>query len=168
MPQEGYEMQWGKKGRDDLANIKAMGATAVRLYHSFGFLTTKDHSKFLDRAQEVGLNVMPGLHSDQEDIRTNLNVKKCGDDYDCYNYTKMSVLAGLQKQGYSKDGKWHPAISTTILTNEADFLDQFCDGGKSRWCSNKVILSAFEGLLAAEKEAGVEGTISVTACMHLD
>ncbi|CAE8695655.1 unnamed protein product, partial [Polarella glacialis] len=66
MVQAGYEQQWGAApGRDDLGTMKALGANAVRLYHSMGTGSEQDHGGFLDRAQALQLNVMPGMHSNE-------------------------------------------------------------------------------------------------------
>jgi len=45
---------------DDLATMSALGGNAVRLYHSFGLHENASHVGFLDHAEAVGLNVIPG------------------------------------------------------------------------------------------------------------
>jgi len=139
MVQAGYSMQWGKHGRDDLGSMRTLGANAVRLYHSFGSESKHDHGAFLDRAAEVGLNVLPGMHSDM-----------ICPDYDCYEPWKNAVKAGFQL-GFQKEGGWHPAVDTIILLNEPDFTK--CSGD---WCRVKKSLSALEGLLDAEKEMNIK------------
>lgn len=138
--QAGYEMQWGPKGRDDLGQMRRLGANTVRLYHSLGDEGTHDHAGFLDRAQELSLDVMAGFHT----------YMPCPQN-DCYESWKAAATAGF-KVGFKKDGKWHPAISTLILLNEPDFTP--CPDNKA-WCRVKKALSSLEGVLAAEEEAGV-------------
>merc|ERR1719326_1004278 len=64
--QEGYEAQWGPKGRDDLGMVKTLGGNAVRLYHSIGLETQHRHGPFLDRAQELGLHVISAFHTQMQ------------------------------------------------------------------------------------------------------
>jgi len=147
MLQAGYSMQWGKEGRDDLGSMKSLGANTVRLYHSFGTESAHDHGAFLDRAHELNLSVMPGY-----------DTRDCP-DHDCYDQWKDMTIAGF-KAGFMKSGQWHPAISTLILLNEPDFA--VCPNG-SGWCRVKKVLSAMEGVLAAEKEMGVKpGIVNLT------
>lgn len=141
MLQKGYSTQWGPDGRDDLGAMRMLGANAVRLYHSMGAETKHDHGAFLDRAAELGLRVMPGMHSQMS----------CP-DHDCYDSWKAAVKAGFQI-GYQKDGEWHPAIDTIIIYNEPDFTP--CTGN-ANWCRVKRVLSALEGILDAEKEMKVK------------
>jgi hypothetical protein len=96
------------------------------------------HSKFLDRAQDLSLNVMPGYHSDAR--------YQCV-DFDCFEVWKQATLDGFQ-QGFSQAGHWHPAISMLVLLNEPDF---FGDAEQRV----KLMLSVLDGVLAAEREAGV-------------
>lgn len=154
--QEGYEVQWGTKGRDDLQTIKNVGANSVRLYRSLGLETFKDHGKFLQHAYEVGLHVMPGYHTQM----------KC-EDFDCYQAWKDATLSAF-KQGYKKDNNWHPAVSMLILLNEPDTLNfgglppPHCAEGDDAKCRVRAALSAMEGVLAAEKEAGIEASVNMT------
>lgn len=161
MVQKGYEPQWGPAGRDDLASIKKLGANAVRLYHSFGLETESDHGSFLDHAEKNELFVMPGFH-------TQMNCPK----FDCYDAWKAAAKAGFAK-GFLKDGAWHPAVKMIILQHEPDALNfggatiDDCSkvgapGAEAR-CRLKAALSALDGFLAAEKEAGiVNSTVNLT------
>lgn len=148
--QAGYKAQWGPDGRDDLGQMRRLGANAVRLYHSMGAEhTVHDHGAFLDRAHEVGIDVLPGFHSDME----------CNDS-DCYEPWKAAAKAGFEA-GFKQGGGWHPAVSAVILLNEPDFSP--CVGEPAGWCRVKKALSALEGLLDAEKEAGVSaGRVQLT------
>ncbi|CAK9090468.1 unnamed protein product [Durusdinium trenchii] len=146
MMQEGYEAQWGPSGRNDLGLMKALGANAVRLYHSLGLDGKGSHQGFLNRAQKLKLNVMPGFHSTEPAM--------C-DHFDCHDAWKAATLKGF-KQGFLVDNRWHPAISTVILMNEPDFYDNdaLCTD-RGAWCRVKAVLSAMDGLLQAEEEAQV-------------
>ncbi|CAE7372868.1 unnamed protein product [Symbiodinium natans] len=154
MLQEGYAMQWGAKGRNDLGRMKGLGANAVRLYHSLGLESKGSHKGFLDRAHELKLNVMPGFHSSEPSL--------C-DDFDCFEFWKDATLKGFE-QGFAANGKWHPAVSALILMNEPDFFehDPLCKG-RGAVCRVKAVVSALDGLLAAEELAGVEpGRVHLT------
>jgi hypothetical protein len=113
MMQIGYQAQWGSPGRNDLAVMKDLGANTVRLYHSMGTNTKHDHSAFLDHAENLGMNVMPGMH-------TYLHQRCPG--FDCFDTWKKATKEGF-KVGFAKQGFWHPAVSVLILLNEPDFLD---------------------------------------------
>jgi len=147
--QEGYSMQWGPQGRNDLAVMKSLGANTVRLYHSLGLGIDKDHGAFLDHAESLGLNVMPGFHTE------NAHEQQECPNFDCYYSWKEATLNAF-KNGFKKDGEWHPAVSTLIILNEPDYVEhtpQCTPSGP--WCRVKAAISAFDGILAAEKEAGV-------------
>jgi len=148
----GYATQWGPPpGRDDLGIIKALGANAVRLYHSMGLnsvAVSMDHAPFLDRARSLGLSVLSGMDSSAE---------LCP-GFDCFEHVKHAVIQGFQ-QGYSRGERWHPAIAAVILLNEPDFFenDPRCipQNGSSAWCRVKASLSSLDGFLAAEREANI-------------
>lgn len=148
MVQEGYLPQWGLPGRDDLGTIKALGGNSVRLYHSFGLNATNDHSKFLDRAADLKLNVMPGMHSNEP-------AEVCP-DFDCFDAWRSATLQGYEL-GYRQGQSWHPAVSAIILMNEPDFYenDPMCKPA-GPWCRVKAVLSALDGVLSAERDAEVE------------
>merc|ERR1740121_1171707 len=61
--------------------------------------------------------------------------------------------------GFKKGDQWHPAISALILLNEPDFFgsDPNCQPSGA-WCRVKAMLSALDGVLAAEREAGVKAS----------
>merc|ERR1712012_643906 len=152
MLQDMYSKQWGADGRDDLGIIGRLGANAVRLYYSLGLDTPQNHGGFLDHAQAVGLNVMPGYH-------TNGNCPK----FDCFETWKQSTLQGFRR-GFQKGSNWHPAVSALILLNEPDFFGGYPQClPRGAWCRVKAVLSAMDGVLAAEREAGVEpGRVRLT------
>merc|ERR1719491_1898914 len=60
------------------------------------------------------------------------------------------------KNGFQQGSDWHSSVSTLVLMNEPDSFDQH---GKCQpygsWCRVKAVLSAMDGVLAAEREVGV-------------
>jgi len=140
MLQETYSGQWSASGRDDLGTIAKMGGNAVRLYHSLGLGIDSDHSGFLNRAAEVGVNVLAGYHT----------YMPCP-DFDCFKSWKEATLHGL-KHGFRQGDEWHPAVSALILMNEPDLVHP----GSGAAGRIKLVLSALDGFLAAEKEAGIK------------
>lgn len=152
--QVGYANQWGPKGRDDLGTISTLGGNAVRLYHSFGIESKHDHGKFLDRAEEVGLHVLYGFHTQ------NL----CDKDFNCFVAWKAAALSAF-KNGLVKGGAYHPAVAMIVVQDMPDVLNfggnppPVCATGNNAKCRVKAALSALDGLLAAEKEAGITGTL---------
>jgi hypothetical protein len=161
MMQEGYAAQWGPDGRDDLGLMKTLGANAVRLYHSLGIEGQHDHGAFLDRAKDIGIHVLPGFHTQMQD--------QC-EGFNCFNYWKQATLDALDK-GFmiQKNKTWHPAVSILVLLEEPDAAVtatiQTCDDPKHpNRCWIRAVLSAMDGVLAAEKERGVKnGTVNFTA-----
>jgi len=152
MVQDVYSKQWGADGRDDLGTMVSLGANAVRLYHSMGLNVKRDHGGFLDRAQAVGLNVMAGY-----------DIHGYCPDFDCFETWKTSTLQGFDL-GFRQGDGWHPAVSALILLNEPDFFGGYPDCKPSgAWCRVKAMLSAMDGILAAEREAGVQpGRVKLT------
>jgi hypothetical protein len=138
MVQASYAPMWGPDGRDDLGVMSRLGANCVRLYHSFGTGATGDHSLFLDSAQAAGLNVMPGYDA---------NARYRCTDHDCFQVWKEATLDGFQ-QGFKQGNDWHPAVAALIILNEPDF---FGDAQQRV----KLMLSTLDGILTAEREAGV-------------
>jgi len=157
MVQPGYAAQWGSQGRDDLGAMKAIGANAVRLYHSMGTGDAVHHGEFLDRAAELGMNVFPGMHTD-------MPCKGNQSSFDCYDAWRAAVTEGLAN-GFKKGDAWHPAVATVILMNEPDFFGGApqCQPAHSSKCRVRAVLSAMDGLLSAEKDAGVSpGRVNLT------
>jgi len=153
----GYAKQWGPEGRDDLAIMADLGANAVRLYHSLGLDGNESHVGFLNHAQQVGLDVMPGFHTESA------NQPYHCPEYDCFETWKQATLKGFT-QGFAQAGAWHPAVATLILLNEPDFFEfsPKCQPSGA-WCRVKAALSALDGVLMAEKEAGISaGRVRLT------
>lgn len=136
---------WSSSGRGDLAIMKALGANVVRMY---GNNPALDHSQFLDEAQEQGLEVVAGV-SDYP--YTQMQGNCLTTDLDCYEQIRAAYAQNLEKGFLQEDGSYHPALRTVILMNEPDL--KF--GGMLSF--KKALVSAFDAVLSAEKEAGVVG-----------
>jgi len=160
--QAGYIQQWGPDGRDDLGTIQRLGGNAVRLYAALGLESKHDHSAFLDRAQDLGIHVMPGFY-------TQMPCPK----FDCFDAWKAATKAAFA-QGFKKDASWHPAIAMVFLQDAPDSLNfgglppPMCDKGQEAVCRVRAVLSAMDGLLQAEKEAGVKPNVNLTAAWSFD
>merc|ERR1719428_1570038 len=76
---DGSRFMWGPDGRNDLGIMQKMGANAVRLY---GNDPRMDHKGFLDRAHDLGIEVIMGL-SDYPYIQMPNNCQSTG--FDCFN-----------------------------------------------------------------------------------
>jgi len=154
--QSGYSAQWSAEGRDDLGLMHTMGANTVRTYHALGYETQSkyDHGKFLDRAGDAGLHVIAGYE-------TQMICK----DFNCYDAWKAATLAAYD-QGFLKDGKWHPAVSMLTLMEEPDDLNfqgstaAECNDKTPNMCWLRAIISAMDGVLAAENEKNIDGAAS--------
>merc|ERR1712045_177562 len=107
-----------------------------------GLSVHQDHGKFLDHAMELGLNVMPGYHTEAAHWAGHCP------EFDCFETWKAATLDGFE-HGFRTDNSWHPAIAMLILLNEPDFFQG------SPWSHVKAAISALDGVLAAEREAGV-------------
>jgi len=166
------EPLWGPSTRNDLKVIKDMGAEAVRTY---GIGSHIDHTKFLDHAHELGLKVMPGF-ADYPYLRlgSSCNSQKetswmktdCirGNGHNCYDVIKANYKEML-KRGYTvkneTDGKlyYHPAILTITVINECELKLQYnaAEGLGQNANHAKVVVTATDGILDAEKELDIQG-----------
>jgi len=157
--QVGYKEQFHTL-RDDLGLIRSMGASSVRVSVGLGSELKSSHAEFLDRASELGLGVIVDFYTNS----------LC-DDFDCYGKWKDVTAAALEHQGFKRGGGWHPAVKLVMLMDRPDGLafttaegpapvcPKIEQGGTESqpWCRVKAALSAFDGFLKAESEAGVSG-----------
>merc|ERR1711994_520129 len=75
--------------------------------------------------------------------------------FDCFQKWKTATLEGFER-GYKKGDSWHPAVAAAILLNEPDGFESLPEcQPQGAWCRVKAAISALDGVLAAEKEAGV-------------
>jgi len=152
---------WGRAGRRDLEIIRGLGANVVRLY---GNNADNDHTTFLDEARSLGLGVLPGMsdhpfHQTQGSCHTT--------NYNCFRQVKPLYLKNLQKGFLAWNQTYHPALRIMNILNEPDLKmpGDATNGGPDgpvKMC--RAIISAFDAMLEAEKEAGVVGPlINLTA-----
>jgi len=159
MTSAGYENLWSSKGRDDFGIMKALGANAVRLYHPIGYESDPhiqngkqpevDHSLVLNAAKDSGLNVFAAVHQDLP----------CVND-DCFSSWSTAVKRGLAS-GFSQNSRWHPAVWAVNMINEVDAM---VVPSQDAHKYVKRIISAVDGLLAAEASLGVKGNVNLTNC----
>lgn len=126
--------------------MQAMGANAVRLY---GNDPNIGHATFLDEAQARGLHVYTGI-SDYPYTQMPGNCKQTG--FDCYEQIKRQYTENLQRGFLMEDRSYHPALRMVNIMNEPDLK---FTGGPSEYC--KVLVSAFDAILDAEREARAWG-----------
>lgn len=143
----------GTGGRGDLANLKGMGANTVRLY---GNDPRYNKRQFLDVAFENELQVIDGLSS----YPYNQGGAMCATSVmgaDCHDTISFAYGQNLDRGflvGGSKasgGGRYHPALAIINVMNEPDFLG---DDGEFNYL--KAMVSAFDGIITAEKQRKVE------------
>jgi len=159
---------WSATGRDDLGVMRRLGANAVRLY---GNNPELDHTTFLNEAHANGIRVIPGMSDYVYFQAPEDNCVMSG--YNCYDQVKKQYAMNLERGFLTKDKSYHPALFTFILINEPDLkmpsTASVVFEGASQMA--RAIASAFDGVLDAEREAGVVGeainftaTISFAIC----
>lgn len=157
---------WSKQGRGDLALIKAMGADVMRMYGNDPNLT---HTEFLDEAHSTGLKVIIG----QSDWPfTQMQGNCLVTNQNCFSQVMASWLRNLQTGFLRADRTYHPGIHHVVVVNEPDLKLPGIKEPKS-FC--RAIISAIDGMLEAEKQAGVVGplisytvTFSFAICAECD
>jgi len=148
--QSGYENLWASSGRDDLGIMARMGAKSLRVYHPIGEPTQPepDHAPFLDAVRSAGLSMFAAVHQ----------YLTCPED-NCYDSWNTAVADGLAK-GFEEGGKWHSAVWAVNMINEVDAIVPF-DAPERQVMR---LISAVDGLLAAEMAAKVTGEVKLTSC----
>lgn len=165
-PSDDYMASWseplwnsGGSWRDDLGKIHQMGATMIRLYGNDPRL---EHAGFLDRAAELGLGVIVALsafpYTQDKDGACGIALP-----YNCFNEIQLQYEMMLSK-GFTylrSDGKrqYHSAIKAILLMNEPElnilYNGQINGEAISKGYYAKVLISAFDGALAAEQDMGI-------------
>lgn len=141
---------WGQRGRNDLQVIRNLGANMVRLY---GNSPDVDHGSFMDEALKVGLGVTIGM-SDYPYTQMQNNCMQTG--FNCFEQIKGVYALNLAKGFMTDDKQYHPALKHVIIINEPDLkLPGMMEPRKFA----KGIISGLDGMLEAEKEAGVTGPL---------
>eukprot|EP00930_Biecheleria_cincta_P045944 TRINITY_DN3166_c0_g1_i1.p1 TRINITY_DN3166_c0_g1~~TRINITY_DN3166_c0_g1_i1.p1 ORF type:complete len:567 (+),score=91.96 TRINITY_DN3166_c0_g1_i1:75-1775(+) len=154
---EAAKPMWGQRGRGDLRIIKQLGANMVRLY---GNNPSESHSSFLDEAQAEGLKVAPGM-SDWPFYQ--MGPGSCRDtNYDCFQQVKEQYARNLQTGFLTTSRTYHPALEYFILINEPDLkMPPTATVGSPEGVllMGKALISSFDAVLEAEKEANVSGNL---------
>jgi hypothetical protein len=146
---------WNSSGRDDIGIMSSLGANTVRLYGNDPRFSKR---KFMNYALEKKMKVVTGL-SNYPYVNTDngcIHKPPIGKNFDCFDTIKehygqvISVGEFAEKNGY-----YHNSLEVISLFNEPDI--HMWTGG---WSSpNNYILgliTAFDGFLSAEKEAGIK------------
>ncbi|CAE7303278.1 TDP1 [Symbiodinium pilosum] len=148
MMTEAMQSQWGLGGRNDIGIMAQMGARMVRLY---GNDPRFDGTKFLNYSNSWGLKIVAGI----SDYPYEHGPGSCWTtDLDCYEAIQESYTSTLEGKGFLANGKYHPALDTLVLTNEPDL--KFTKTAGQDYM--RAVLSAFDGVLAAEKAKGLNVT----------
>jgi len=155
---------WGLKAngnRGDLEIIKALGANTVRLY---GNDPRKQHGKFLEEADELGLGVIIGLSDYPYTQWEGACVTNRTQDCNCFDNIKLDALQLLKHSGLlSSAGSYHESLSNIILINEPELkINQPHHEGSKGYA--RAVISALDGFLSAEKELGVTGHKPTFTC----
>jgi len=155
-----FRGQWAWDGRNDLGVMAKMGANMVRLY---GNDPRWDAREFLDTANSWGLKVVAGI----SDFPYTSGDHKCihgkTNHFDCYEALKETYETRLTNGTFllaGERGMYHPALDALVVINEPDLKLNNRDRNKRGMDPHymKVVLSAIDGILAAEAEQGVDIT----------
>lgn len=141
---------WGARGRADLQVIKSLGANSVRLY---GNSPQSSHSSFLDEAHSAGLSVVAGI-SDYPYTQMQNNCMTT--NFNCYEAIKGSYFMNLMNGFMTEDKRYHASLKEVIIINEPDLK---LPGMHEPRKMAKGIISALDGMLDAEAEAGIQGPL---------
>jgi len=160
MTEPGYANMWDASGRGDFGIIKAMGANTIRVYHPMGEeirfsqpKTEPDRTQFLAAVKSSGLNVLGAV--DQS--------LPCPND-DCYASWYRAVTLGLAS-GFAVQNAWHETVWAVNMINEVDGMTTRSDGTQDPAVYMKRLVSAIDGLLAAERDAKVTANlVNLTSC----
>jgi len=149
--------QWGCPGRGDLKLMAQMGANTARLY---GNDPRWNHSSFLDEAAQFGIGVIPGI-SDWPYVHGQY-ICDTGDPSsqpgNCHDAIKASYLENLN-HGFALNGTYHRGMKMMTVVNEPDLK---LGSSPKDWA--KAVISAIDGMLSAEEEAGIQGAnLPITA-----
>lgn len=146
--------------REDLATLRELGVRALQLQRCM--VDPLQLEAFLDRAWTAGLRVVL-------ELSRSLFLKPAAgcffQGYDCYNAVRANYRR-LLATALTQDGQYHPAVETVLLMRDPDLAAAaYCQGqGCSSNSSLLAVLSAWDGLLDAEQELGVQpGEVSLTS-----
>jgi hypothetical protein len=139
---------WSRDGRADMKAIGTLGANTVR---TRGNNPSLDHKLFLDEAQDAGLDVVTELPTETFLAPGTgcLHTRQ-----DCYEQVKEAYLQNLRRGFLDEKGEYHPALRTMVILDEPENVFTPME---APWLFCKAVLSALDGVLDAEKEAGFAG-----------
>jgi hypothetical protein len=145
------ENMWSTKGRGDINTMATFGANAVRLYGNDPRFSKEG---FFDELIKHKMKAVAGL-SNYPYSQAPVNCQK-DKQFNCYQTIVDAYAPVLTTGGYAKDGYYHNAIEIISLMNEPDLaLLGFQDWDKGNNYI-KAMVSAFDGFLTAEKNAGIK------------
>lgn len=158
-----FRAQWAWDGRNDLGVMAQMGANMVRLY---GNDPRWDAHEFLDTANSWGIKVVAGISDHPYTEGDNKCIRgRDTSHFDCYEALKETWETRLTNGTFMlEEGGYHPALDALVVINEPDLKlinrDRSVRGVDPQYM--KVVLSAIDGILAAELEQGIDITSSET------
>jgi len=138
---------WGAdvESRGDLANLAGMGANAVRLYGNDPRFNKKT---FFDEAMRNKMVVIDGLSTYWY---SQGGGPHCAEGTaDCHDAIESAYTQNLNA-GFLDGDRYHAALAVVNVFNEPDFLG---DQGSLNYL--KAVVTGFDGILSAEKAAGVK------------
>mmetsp|Transcript_21378 Transcript_21378/g.49732 ORF Transcript_21378/g.49732 Transcript_21378/m.49732 type:complete len:479 (-) Transcript_21378:141-1577(-) len=138
-------------GRGDLMNIKMLGGNTIRLY---GNDPRMSKAGFFNYARKNGMQVAEGLTGWLYNQGGGPMCATAQRQETCHDAVKNAFQENLL-HGFMEGKYYHNAISIINLANEPDF---FGVPGAPEKGANYLwaMVSAFDGLLSAEKAAGVQ------------
>eukprot|EP00929_Paragymnodinium_shiwhaense_P088196 TRINITY_DN48450_c0_g1_i1.p1 TRINITY_DN48450_c0_g1~~TRINITY_DN48450_c0_g1_i1.p1 ORF type:complete len:972 (-),score=119.00 TRINITY_DN48450_c0_g1_i1:109-3024(-) len=120
-------------------------------------------TSFLDMANRRHLKVMVGLS--EKDTLGSSGACALTEDMDCFQTVQEVHAANLHNGFLVRVGDfvdYHPALDSIILVNEPEQVIRRSNATGPRQDYIRSVVSAFDGLLAAEREAGVDpSTVAV-------
>eukprot|EP00928_Gymnodinium_smaydae_P019900 TRINITY_DN17667_c0_g1_i1.p1 TRINITY_DN17667_c0_g1~~TRINITY_DN17667_c0_g1_i1.p1 ORF type:complete len:567 (-),score=97.56 TRINITY_DN17667_c0_g1_i1:52-1551(-) len=153
--------------RPDLVLLRSWGVRSQELAHCDLRDPEVEPSLrvFLDRAWTLGLRVVIGLPVDLYFNATDGCIFT--EDFDCHNTFRIAYQRILGTE-LVEEGRYHPALERVLLTGALDdvaFLGR-CEQARGTSCSEeellKAVISAWDGLLKAEREMGVQGSVPIS------
>ncbi len=113
-----------------------------------------DKRAFLDEAHKEGLEVIMGMSDyPYRQMTGNCQTTK----YNCYKQLKEAYAGNLRNGLLGSNNQYHAAIRKVIVMNEPEL--KMPNRKSAMKFFVKAMLSAIDGMIDAEKEAGVTGTL---------
>jgi hypothetical protein len=144
---------WSPEGRGDIKTMATFGANAVRLYGNDPRFSKR---KFLDELLRNNMKAVTGMSNypfTNQDAPPGCIWNKA---YDCYDAGNDGYYAVLTTGEFAKNGYYHNALEIISIMNEPDINAYNPGGWKGDNNYIKALISAFDGILDAEKKAGIK------------